>query len=200
MFFFLFFVFLLSHLFITVLHSLTLVCGPINRNWTQLSWNWYGYGRRPKAALITLVFPIVYPFHENIISYFSGPAKARAPKKQQRTTPKGMTRGEKRCRGELGGVRNSHSSDSNKWMSQKRLNAQLFDKICEGASFVAIAWPLGKYLDVVTQRVTRQNNNTRSPWKNIKIIFVSKYSISWISSGEIFNNFVYRSHLPGYEF
>jgi len=36
------------------------------------------------AALIKLIFPIVYPFQENIIGYLSGPAKVRAPKKRQK--------------------------------------------------------------------------------------------------------------------
>ena len=155
----------LSHLFITVLHSLKLVCGAHKQELNILKLELNGYGRRPIAALIKLIFPIVYPFQENIISYFSGPAKVRAPKKQQRTTPKAMPRGQKKCRGGLGGVRNSYSSESNKWMSQKRLKAQLFDKIWEGASLVYIAWPLGTYPDAVTQRVTRENNNTRSPSK-----------------------------------
>ena len=136
----------LSHLFITVLHSLTLVCGAHKQELNTLKLELNGYGRRPIAALIKLIIPIVYPFQENIIGYFSGPAKVRAPKKRQCTTPKAMPRGQKKCRGLLGGVRNSYSSESNKWMSQKWLNAQLFDKIWEGASLVYIAWPHGTKL------------------------------------------------------
>ena len=70
----------LSHLFIAVLHSLTLVCGAHKQELNTLKLELNGYGRRPIAALIKLIFPIVYPFQENIIGYFSGPAKVRAPK------------------------------------------------------------------------------------------------------------------------
>ena len=46
------------------------------------------------------------------------------------------------------------ASQTYEWM-----NAQLFDKIWEGASFVSITWSLSTYPDVVTQRVTLNNNN-----------------------------------------
>ena len=52
----------LSHLFITVLHSLTLVCGAHKQELDTLKLELNGYGRRPIAALIKLIFPIVYPF------------------------------------------------------------------------------------------------------------------------------------------
>jgi len=67
-----------------VLHSLTLVCRVHKQELNTLKLELNGYGRRPIAALIKLIFPIVYAFQENIIGYFSGPAKVRAPKK----TPK----------------------------------------------------------------------------------------------------------------
>ena len=82
----------LFYLFITVLHSLTLVCGAHKQELNTLKLELNGYGRRPIAALIKLIFP-------NIISYFSGPAKVRAPKKRQCTTPKAMSRGQKKMQG-----------------------------------------------------------------------------------------------------
>jgi len=84
-----------------VLHSLTLVCRAHKQELNTLKLELNGYGRRHIAALIKLIFPIVYPFQENIIGYFSGPAKVRAPKKRLRTTPKAMPRGQKKCRGGL---------------------------------------------------------------------------------------------------
>ena len=89
----------MSHLFITVLHSLTLACRAHKQELNTLNLELNGYGRSPIAALTNLIFPIVYQFQENIITYFSGPATVRAPQKRQfkkqRITPKAMPSGQK---------------------------------------------------------------------------------------------------------
>ena len=71
----------LSHLFITVLHSLTLVCGAHKQELNTLQLELNGYGRRPITALIKLIFPKVYPFQENIISYFLWRSKGESIQK-----------------------------------------------------------------------------------------------------------------------
>jgi len=82
-----------------VLHSLALVCGAHKQELNTLKLELNGYGRRPMAALKKLIFPIVYPFQENIIGYFSGPAKLRAPKTHN---TKGNAERQKKMRGRAG--------------------------------------------------------------------------------------------------
>ena len=85
----------LSHLFITVLHSLTLVCGAHKQELNTLKLELNGYGRRPIAALIKLIFP-------NIISYFSGPAKVRASPQKTTHNTKGNVERPKKMQGRAG--------------------------------------------------------------------------------------------------
>ena len=61
-----------------------LIFGAHKQELNTLKLELNGYGRRDIPTLIKLIFPIVYPFQENIIIYFSDPAKVRAPQKRQK--------------------------------------------------------------------------------------------------------------------